>query len=110
MRPTIGSGHSLMIANIFARSEESRTFSSRVYETMRDIQFRSAPAQNVFPAPCSTIARADAVSMFEKMSIASAISSSLNALWTPGRLRETLSTPSDSSTVSVLYAAMRRAL
>ena len=47
IRPTTGNGHSLITEYIFASCEESRTFSSRVYETMRDIQLRSAPAQNV---------------------------------------------------------------
>src|SRR5438067_3422731 len=103
MRPMIGSGHSFISANILARCDESRTLSSRVYATMRDIQFKSAPAQKFGPPLRSTTARADALEPIEpKRSIASEISSSLKALWTSGRFSVTKTTPSASSTSSVL--------
>src|ERR1051326_380701 len=109
MRPTIGSGHSFITAYIFASFAESRTFSSRVYATMRDIQLRSAPAQKFAPLPRRTTARAVERSRPSKSSMASAISSSLKALWTSGRFSVTVTTPSRSSTRSVLYG-MRRAI
>src|ERR1041385_4192001 len=76
---------------------------------MRDIQLRSAPAQKFAPLPRRTTARADERARPSNNSTASAISSSLKALWTSGRFSVTVTTPSRSSTANVLYG-MRRAI
>src|SRR6185369_11729694 len=47
--PISGTGHSFISANIFASSDESWMFWSRVYETIFDIQLRSARAQRFAP-------------------------------------------------------------
>src|SRR5204863_9119806 len=96
-------------AYIFASCEESRMFSSRVYDTMRDIQLRSAPAQKFAPSLRSTTARSLVLaSMAPKTSIALAISSSLNALWTSGRLSVTVRMSFSSPTISVRYGMRER--
>jgi hypothetical protein len=62
------------------------------------IQFRSAPAQKALPWPPSTMARSDAsVPRREKVAVSSAITPSLKALRTSGRLSQTSATWADWS-------------
>src|SRR5262249_5286914 len=69
------------------------------------IQFRSAPAQKLSPAPASTTARtATSASSERSARTSSAISVSLNALWTPGRLRVTIAIALRTATSIVSYA------
>src|SRR4029077_12924262 len=85
----------------------SRTFSSSENSIVFAIQVMSAPAQNDLPAPLNTAARtAGSPWIVEAHRVSSAISSSLNALRTSGRLSETYSTGPSRRTIRWLN--MRR--
>src|SRR3954447_7435982 len=71
----------------------SRTFSSCVYATIFDIQARSAPAENILPAPERIATRAGPAAVTDSAhAVISAINSSLKALRTSGRLSVTRTT------------------
>src|SRR5215210_9540621 len=96
MRPISGTGNVSRAVNIADIAIASRSLSSREYATILDIHARSAPAQNAFPAPDRTATRAPLEATVAAHADNSAITSSLKALRTSGRLRTTRTTgPSD---------------
>src|SRR5687768_8659953 len=93
MRPMSAIGSRSINEYIFAAAVASRTFSACVYAAIRVIQVRSAPAQNAGPAPASTTALTSSSSaIVSAQTVSSAITVSLNALRTSGRLSVRYST------------------
>src|ERR1051326_915416 len=107
MRPTSGMGSASSASNIFAIARASRMFSPRDYPTIFDIHVRSAPAENTFPAPANTATRGASGRLAPAATDSAhdvnwAISSSLKALRTSGRLRVTRTTGPSVSMSSVI--------
>src|SRR5450631_743596 len=103
-RAIVGLGSSFNVVSIAASAFASARFCVREKPAIFFIQFRSAPAQKLAPAPISTTART-AVSTPSRCSaeLNSAISVSLNALWTSGRLSVTTAMPAPTATAIVVY-------
>ncbi len=86
-RPMTGTGSESMAPNIRDIAVASRMFSGSVYSTVFAIHVTSAPAQNILPAPASTIARgrSDDDVTPSAHCVSSAMTWSLNAFRTSGR-------------------------
>src|SRR5438105_7181607 len=98
MRPTIGTGQRYSAHSMSASACASARFCSQVKSAIWRIHARSAPAQNALPWPPSTIARSEASApSVVKASPSSAITASLKALRTSGRLSQTRATPPSRS-------------
>ena len=77
-------------SSIVGQRLASARFCAREKPAIFFIQFRSAPAQKLGPAPMSTTARtAGSSPSLRSAAVSSAISVALNALWTSGRLSVT---------------------
>src|SRR5471032_648233 len=93
MRPITGTGHDQMAYSMSAKPCASARFCSHVYSSIARIHDRSAPAQNALPWPPRTTARSESsVAKPAKAAVSSAMTLSLNALRTSGRLRNTRAT------------------
>ena len=91
MRATVGFGTSCSVRSMTASPFASARFCARLYVAIRFIQLRSAPAQNDGPLPASTTTRTPSSAPSASIaSVSSAISVSLNALCTSGRLSVTM--------------------
>jgi len=91
-----------IVRSIAASARASRKFSSTEYPAARRIQFRSAPAEKLFPLPPSTTMRVPGSrSSARKAAVKSAISLSSKALWRSGRFIQTVVTAPRRSTSSV---------
>src|SRR6202521_4025386 len=89
-RATVGLRKCAMVRMSAASPIASRRFSSIENPAMRFIQFRSAPAENDFPAPDNTTTRMpSSASMERNASVSSAMTASSNALWRSGRFMVT---------------------
>ena len=107
----MGFGNSFSVESMAASALASARFCFFENVAIFSIHFRSAPAQKLAPAPSSTTARTAASAPSARSAcVSSAISVSLNALWTSGRLRVTSAIVLRTETSMVLYPSIAAGL